>query len=500
MNHLRTQSVKAIAGYLKRRIKQITGRAPTEISGAIALLKNDGWEEKLEGQIEILIDAILKQVLKNKNVRILKLTNLSKKIGQRILNDYYPDNIYLYVGDLFLEALFTLDYIDIKKPGGPFSNASIEVHLKSNIETILPELYSVLPQSLQCTTETKPFLTEDMWRTIGNYKGPVIKNTNKRDSSINTHDIWITALDKMQRTPWKLNKRVFDAIVENSHLFIADNKNLSEREKGKAFAFNYIIKKASLTYNMNKFYQGLDCDYRGRYYTIESGFEYQGEDISRGMMMFYEGKPLGSNGNFWLAIHTATSFNKSYHINEIPEWAGRDEDGNLVIDYKTHLKTEQLESISVDKMALEDQAKWTFNNIEQIIKLGMEGSFWTEEDRDYNEKFLAEKPVTFLACCVEWYNYSIEGDDYVSHLPIPIDAHSSGWQHLSSCTLDEQTGKYVGLIPSEIPVDFYVSVAKGVIARAKQNAPKIYDFLSKLPMKMIRKCITKRSSMVLALT
>ena len=146
---------------------------------------------------------------------------------------------------------------------------------------------------------------------------------------------------------------------------------------------------------------------------------------------FAEGKPIDGDGNFWLAVHTANSYNMSYNIDEIPDW--------VTSDYITHLQNERLESISVDKFTLEDRAKWTEEHIEDIIELGKN----CELDKE------AEKPVSFLAACVEWYDYS-EDPNHISHLPIGIDGSNNGWQHLGAISKDPETGKLVGLVPQEL--------------------------------------------------
>ena len=56
---------------------------------------------------------------------------------------------------------------------------------------------------------------------------------------------------------------------------------------------------------------------------------------------------MDNYGLFWLAVHTACSYNHSYNRDEIPEWCET--------DYASYLEKEGLDSISVDKMTLEDR-------------------------------------------------------------------------------------------------------------------------------------------------
>ena len=65
---------------------------------------------------------------------------------------------------------------------------------------------------------------------------------------------------------------------------------------------------------------------------------------------------MTEDGLFWLAVHTASSYNQSYNKDEIPEWCEA--------DYKSYLDDEELESISVDKMTLEDRVRWVNENMD----------------------------------------------------------------------------------------------------------------------------------------
>ena len=106
-----------------------------------------------------------------------------------------------------------------------------------------------------------------------------------------------------------------------------------------------------------------------------------------------------------------------------------------------------------------------------------------------------EKPVVFLACCLEWAKIEEFGDShaYICHLPIPIDGTNNGWQHLGAMSQDEVTGDLVGLIPGEVPKDFYVTTAKRLV----ELMPDFFEE-RQIPMKHIRKGIAKRGSMTRA--
>ena len=162
--------------------------------------------------------------------------------------------------------------------------------------------------------------------------------------------------------------------------------------------------------------------------------------------------------------HTACSYNQSYNINELPDWADK---------YRAHLLDEGLDSISVDKMTLEDRVRWTNENMGWIRKAG-------ENSQVYHN---AEKPVSFLACCLEFNDYheAVNSNQiFRTSLPIPIDGSNNGWQHLGAISKDPKTGILVGLIPTEIQKDFYVQTAKELYSLVDGE---LKDILDRMPMK-----------------
>jgi DNA-directed RNA polymerase len=318
---------------------------------------------------------------------------------------------------------------------------------------------------------------------------PVIKEWTEEDNArfepmIGTP--WVTSVNKLQRTGWRINQRVYDTLIENKDSFVSstpidDNDAKEMKRRSKLVEWGFITTKAKLLYDHDVFYQFMQADYRGRLYYSESFLNYQGSDLARGMMTFARGKPMTEDGLFWLAVHTANTFNQSYNIDEIPDWCEA--------DYAGYLEEEKLESISVDKFTLEDRVRWTNDNMEVIVEMGRRGIVAD----------IAEKSVSFLACCFEWFDYQRAVKDnriHVSHLPVPIDGSNNGWQHLGAISKDSQTGRLVGLIPVDIQHDFYVQTAKQLYHLTTDE--RLKDILDQMPMKHIRKAISKRGSMTRA--
>ena len=408
------------------------------------------------------------------------LTRLSVNIGNDVLTDiglsgegkpWLVDQIR--TGDLFIEAFVALGYLTIHRPKTIDDCYVVKITLK------WVELLRTTQRSLTSLvyTDTEPY--EDGCKIKG--------EVGKRLQNVT----WRRAATQLMTTPWTINAPVLEAVIKNKDMFVSDVPiewavaldgkpdpylQREEQRRMSRLADFYMVTAKATALRDKVFYQEVEADYRGRLYYKEDFLNFQGSDTARGLYLFAEGKPMTEEGKWWLAIHTAGSYNMSYSIDDIPEWCGD--------DYKSYLESEGLDSISVDKFTLEDRVRWTNEYMETIIHAG-EHKLIADE---------AEKKITFLACCVEWNEIQKaedKGEQYISRLPISIDGSNNGWQHLGAISKDRRTGELVGMVATRIPKDFYVQTAK--------KLTEIDDpILNSMPMKHIRKGISKRGSMTRA--
>ena len=290
---------------------------------------------------------------------------------------------------------------------------------------------------------------------------------------------YVKALGNLQQTRWKINSKVLNTIIDQWPTYdepILDNDAKEQKRLSKQIERKFIISKAEVLTSWDGFYQEMELDYRGRMYNTEPFLNYQGNDLAKGMLLFYEEKPITDRGIHWLAVQTATAYNQSFEVDAIPEWCSE--------DYKSYLIAEGLEDISIDKMTLRDRAEWTYRNMTKILHWGKTNELHMN----------AEKPVSFLACCYEWQKVSETGR---TSMPVAIDGSNNGWQHLGAISKDKLTGDLVGLSESKIQSDFYVQTAKELISLAEKNE-RLTEILKLMPMKHIRKGISKRGSMTRA--
>jgi hypothetical protein len=483
-------AVEEIVNYLVKRVDGVSpARRRPHVAGLLLRLSID-YSERMEDYVLKAIAILQMQFTKDTSSSpsgTTTLTNASTKIGQSIGRELdrepLPWGSQVSIGDLFIEALYNLNFIELS-----YAKTRNSCHVVSAAPRwfelgVIPAKGVSFP--LAATTTERPVDITKMFQQINGVNRPIIKGRLENDP-LNPYAPWIQALNKLQQTAWVINTPVYEAMVNNKDLFVSqdpvednDAKELKRRSKMVEWAF--ISEKARKLSELDEFYQYLDVDYRGRFYYCESFMNFQGSDLARGLFKFQHAKPMTESGLQWLAIHTASVFNMSYNIDEIPDWCNE--------DYREYLKSEGLDNISVDKMTLEDRISWTNEYMSEIIDAG--------KHQEFSDS--AEKKVSFLAACVEWYDFDCAFKDnriHMTSLPIPIDGSNNGWQHLGAISKDEQTGDLVGLIPVDIQKDFYVQTAKEMINLCKDD--RLNSIIALMPMKHIRKGISKRGSMTRA--
>jgi Mitochondrial DNA-directed RNA polymerase len=268
------------------------------------------------------------------------------------------------------------------------------------------------------------------------------------------------AVNAVQRTPWRVNKAVLDVMREArglgekfralfvetagaepmrpagipedlpvSEMSINQREELAEWRKRKAMYYaskaranSSVVSCANKMAVAQKFvgeeaiYFPHQLDFRGRIYPLASYLNPQGDDMARGLLQFAQGKPLGARGAYWLKVHIANLF-------------------------------------GVDKVSFEERVAWVDKCAEHLLQCAVQPldcEWWTT----------ADSPWQALAACFEFAGYMVQGEDYVSHLPIAMDGSCSGLQHFSAMLLDEEGGRQVNLVPSDKPADIYTKVAQ----------------------------------------
>jgi hypothetical protein len=483
---LERETMQDIKTYLLEKIRsEDIGVKPRRNLQLMRMIDTDGVE-MLDFLIEDMIIFARKYIQRcfkrSKVEGETPITQASMAIGKYIVETWDPTNVnfrdHIRVGDLIIEGFVMCEYLTISV-GHVKSRKPVTIHATKKWGEM-----EIVAGKTACISENAIPPITGLFQDNGR---SVIKTWDKSKEMLFTKYLnkpFVKAIDKLQSTRYRVNEDIHAAIMNNWDHFIGNEvfKGDNEKENDKLYqrqaSKNREVKEIMATaakWLHKEFYFYIDADYRGRLYYSEPFFNFQGSDMARGQLLFAEGKLFDEQASFWLAVHTACCYNQSYTIDEIPEW--------VTADYRSILEAEGLDTISVDKMTLEDRAMWTQQNINTILEAGEQGFFFAE----------AEKEISFLACCIEWHKYSTAEGDFYTHLPIPIDGANNGWQHLGAMSKDAKTGELVGLVPVDIQNDFYVQIAK----RLTERMPDWFEERS-IPMKHIRKGIAKRAAMTRA--
>lgn len=199
---------------------------------------------------------------------------------------------------------------------------------------------------------------------------------------------------------------------------------------GQRIGFNMALGIARRYEKFRKVYFPYQLDFRGRIYAVPH-LHPQGSDFQKALLRFAGGKPLGTEGWKWLAIHGAN-----------------------VAGY--------------DKASFEDRVNWVEENEDEILAIAGDpynNRGWSTSVGNVE----IDKPWQFLAFCNEWAGYCEHGDTFVSKLPVAMDGSCSGIQHFSAMLRDEVGGRAVNLAPADVPQDVYQLVANKVIEQVEED-------------------------------
>lgn len=173
-------------------------------------------------------------------------------------------------------------------------------------------------------------------------------------------------------------------------------------------------------------------DFRGRTYPCPPYFNHLGSDVTRAILMFAEGKPLGPKGLDWLKIHLVnlTGLKKRSSLQ------GR-------LDYANSIMEDILDSADNP----------------------LNGKNWWMD---------ADEPWQALGCCMEIANAvrSPDPEKFISHFPVHQDGSCNGLQHYAALGRDVIGATSVNLMPCDLPQDVYSGVAQQVEEFRARDAEK----------------------------
>ncbi|KAI0776637.1 DNA/RNA polymerase [Trametes elegans] len=295
-------------------------------------------------------------------------------------------------------------------------------------------------------------------------------------------ELVFAGLDVLSSTPWKVNRRVFDVVLqvwnsgerfckippavpdepepERPENMDFDNKAKAiylDRQKAwmQAKAANH-SDRCSINYKVeiaraflgDTIYLPHNVDFRGRAYPIPPHLSHIGDDLSRGLLLFGETKPLGARGLRWLKIHLANLY-------------------------------------GYDKASFDERVEFVHKHLDDIYDSAerpLEGRRWWTK---------ADDPWQCLSTCIELKS-ALESPDpeaYECALPVHQDGTCNGLQHYAALGGDAVGAAQVNLAAADRPSDVYTYVAKMVEESIQRDLEHDNDFAKLLAGKISRKVV-----------
>jgi DNA-directed RNA polymerase len=275
----------------------------------------------------------------------------------------------------------------------------------------------------------------------------------------------LDGVNLVQETPWKVNDRILDTMMgafhsgmevgdlpyhDKEHVPSKDDdewEQMSDEEKadwkrelsqihgrnarleGRRKSFASKINVARSMRSVERFYFPHFLDFRGRVYPMPTDLHPQADDCGKALLMFADGKPLGTRGFYWLRVQLANTFGE-------------------------------------DKLSLDERAQWAEDHMMEIMDSAddpLDGMrFWEQ----------ADDPFQFLAAAFEFTAALSTGDpaSYVSYLPINMDGSCNGLQHLSAMGRDRVGAVATNVANNQERQDIYMQVAEKVAEKVSRDA------------------------------
>lgn len=357
---------------------------------------------------------ILYQIYKNRENSVLYYKDF-KEFKEK-LNITFKDITAL--GDIFVNFLIVFPHDIFQRELNPesfYTKETLKLKINENYINELRNNIIVNPTTIPMIAPPK------IWSesTIGGY----FSNTEKRESIITGsehHDHYTEnkeplyeAINILNKTKFGINNLFLDYINNEGAYLLKINKEINEKQKDEETddLQKMLTLKVAETFRNVPFYLTTHADWRGRIYTQSFFLSYQGSDLAKALLNFWEGEKVNIYQKKYLYYYGANSHN----INNI------------------------------GKKSYVDREKWVLQNWDKIINL----------DKELISS--AENPCTFAAFCLNLKELN-NNPNAIIKTPVFLDATCSGIQHLAAIIKDVELGSHVNLLEStdvDQPKDLY---------------------------------------------
>ncbi|KAI0063332.1 DNA/RNA polymerase [Artomyces pyxidatus] len=287
----------------------------------------------------------------------------------------------------------------------------------------------------------------------------------KHASAQGNVELVFAGLDVLGSTPWQVNRRIFDVVLqvwnaghrlgklppavydqpepEKPEDMDTDPKArtvyLTRQRVWLQNKANNHSERCSVNYKIeiaraflgDTIYLPHNLDFRGRAYPIPPHLNHIGDDLSRGLLLFAEAKPLGERGLRWLKIHLANLY-------------------------------------GFDKATFDERVAFVHERLDEVYDSAdhpLDGRGWWQK---------ADDPWQCLAACME-LKAALESPDPLAYeccFPVHQDGTCNGLQHYAALGGDARGAKQVNLDSADRPSDVYTYVANMVEKRILDDLEK----------------------------
>jgi Autographiviridae RNA polymerase len=378
------------------------------------------------------------------------------------------------VGAYLVEQLQKLGMVETRTVRVPHAKAN---NIRTKIlVTMMPEVVEILEQIKGFAIETTPYFlpcveqpkdwtsvtdggfhTKEMRRMMPwMVKTHPSQRDNFREADMSQE---LAAINSLQRVEWRVNRALLDAVrlvakhfdmdeiisqaetprptkpswladgmgkddMDESQLeeFVRWKRGVAEwhterKIRGTKWGrFSNAMKIATKFEEYDKLWFVYFEDFRGRKYVQTTGISPQGSDLQKALLEFANGKTLSSPESI-----------KWFKITGANRWG-------------------------YDKVSLEDREKWVDEKKDLLIA-------FANDPVSHSEWQEADKPLQFLAWCMEYRDWCLAPSTFISRVAVGMDGSCNGLQNFSAMLRDSLGGRATNLVPSILPNDIYQMVA-----------------------------------------
>ena len=387
----------------------------------------------------ILEDALGKTKPEGRWTCLKPLTNLCSALGTMVLRGLehadVPDGTRnknrFKTGWVLILALVEAGLLEISRARPQKkSRNKYQVKVKEGAEDTMEDLLFIVDTpEVDIPVYTRPQFEEPMTfiKFYNPKAGPLVRNVNPEVKQYFTMDNCprvFEVINKHMSVAYNVNREVLDVYLfsQEDPIFTFENKmDLDETQlAGLERERDKVLEIAEMVGD-RKFWEYMFYDNRGRLYSSAVYLTHAGSKLSKSLFLYNEKKALGSEGYFWLLVHTANTFG--------------------------------FDKATIDERF--DYAEGKLTEWMEIAKDPVNNKLWQD----------ADSPYEFLAAIMEIKKaFANPGGVYAyeSGLPIAWDATCSGLQVLSALSRDEISGELCNLTETDKRGDYYKYIADHV--------------------------------------